>query len=43
MEIINQYFDQYLRPYINHYQDDWNKWVTIIDYQQSALWYKTIE
>ena len=23
-EIVNQYFDQRLRPYINHYQDDWD-------------------
>ena len=23
-EIVNQYFDQRLRPYINYYQDDWN-------------------
>jgi transposase InsO family protein len=32
-EIINQYFDQRLRPYISYYQDDWDKWVAIFDYQ----------
>jgi len=32
-EIVNQYFDQRLRPYINYYQDDWDEWVAIIDYQ----------
>src|SRR5579862_4436921 len=36
-EIVNQYFDQRLRPYINHYQDDWDDWVAIIDYQQATL------
>jgi transposase InsO family protein len=40
-EIVNQYFDQRLRPYINHYQNDWDEWVAIIDYQQSALWHET--
>jgi len=40
-EIVNQYFDQRLRPYINYYQDDWDEWVAIIDYQQSALWHET--
>ena len=43
MEIVNQYFNQHLRPYVNYYQNDWDKWVTIIDYQQSALWHETIE
>jgi hypothetical protein len=33
IEIINQYFDQRLYPYMNYYQDDWDKWVVIIDYQ----------
>ena len=40
-EIVNQYFDQRLRPYVNYYQDDWDEWVAIIDYQQSALWHET--
>jgi transposase InsO family protein len=40
-EIVNQYFDQRLRPYISYYQDDWDEWVPIIDYQQSALWHET--
>jgi transposase InsO family protein len=41
-EIVNQYFDQRLRPYINYYQDDWDDWVAIIDYQQASLWHETI-
>jgi transposase InsO family protein len=41
-EIVNQYFDQRLRPYINYYQDDWDEWVAIIDYQQASLWHETI-
>jgi transposase InsO family protein len=40
-EIVNQYFDQRLRPYINYYQDDWDEWVAIFDYQQAALWHET--
>ena len=32
-EIVNQYFDQLLRLYINYYQDDWDNWIPIIDYQ----------
>jgi transposase InsO family protein len=36
-EIVNQYFDQRLRPYINYYQDDWDDWIAIVDYQQAAL------
>jgi transposase InsO family protein len=31
-EIVNQYFDQRLRPYVNYYQDDWDEWVAMIDY-----------
>jgi transposase InsO family protein len=40
-KIVNQYFDQRLRPYINYYQDDWDEWVAIVDYQQSSLWHET--
>jgi hypothetical protein len=40
-EIVNQYFDQRLRPYINYYQDDWDQWVAMFDYQQAALWHET--
>jgi hypothetical protein len=40
-EIVNQYFDQRLRPYINYYQDDWDDWIAIFDYQQAALWHET--
>ena len=37
IEIVNQYFDQRLQSYINYYQDDWDDWVAIIDYQQAML------
>jgi transposase InsO family protein len=40
-EIVNQYFDQRLRPYINYYQDNWDEWVAIFDYQQASLWHET--
>ena len=40
-EIVNQYFDQRLRPYVNHYQNDWDQWVAIVDYQQACLWHET--
>jgi len=40
-EIVNQYFDQRLRPYVNYYQDDWDEWVSMVDYQQAALWHET--
>lgn len=40
-EIVNQYFDQRLRPYVNYYQNDWDDWVAIVDYQQAALWHET--
>ena len=33
IEIINQYFNQWLYPYMNYYQDNWNEWIAIIDYQ----------
>jgi transposase InsO family protein len=36
-EIVNQYFDQHLRPYVNYYQDNWDDWVAIVDYQQAVL------
>ncbi len=32
-EIVNQYFNQQLQLYINHYQDNWNEQVSIINYQ----------
>jgi hypothetical protein len=40
-EIVNQYFDQRIRPYVNHYQDDWDQWIAIFDYQQACLWHET--
>jgi transposase InsO family protein len=31
-EIINQYIDQRLRPFVNYYQDDWTEFLLIINY-----------
>ena len=40
-KIVNQYFDQRLRLYINYYQTDWDEWIAIIDYQQACLQHET--
>ena len=34
---MNQYIDQRLRPFINHYQDNWSELIPIIDYVQLTL------
>ena len=36
-EIMNQYFDQQLRPFINYHQDDWSDLLPIMDYAQATL------
>jgi hypothetical protein len=36
-EIANQYLSQRLRPYVNHFQDDWSDWLPIIDFAASVL------
>ncbi|KAL3708702.1 hypothetical protein TMatcc_006686 [Talaromyces marneffei ATCC 18224] len=36
-EIANQYLSQRLRPYVNHHQDDWSEWISIIDFAAAAL------
>jgi hypothetical protein len=36
-EIINQYIDQRLRPFVNYYQDDWSELLPIMDYIQATL------
>jgi hypothetical protein len=40
-EIINQYIDQQLRPFVNYYQDNWSELLPIIDYIQATLLYKS--
>jgi len=36
-EIANQYLSQRLRPYVNHFQDDWSDWLPVIDFAASVL------
>lgn len=36
-EIMNQYLDQRLRPYINYFQDDWSDLLPMMDYAQLTL------
>jgi transposase InsO family protein len=36
-EIMNQYIDQRLRPFISHYQDNWSELIPLMDYAQLTL------
>ncbi|EED22559.1 gag/polymerase/env polyprotein, putative [Talaromyces stipitatus ATCC 10500] len=36
-EIANQYLSQRLRPYVNHFQDDWSEWLPIINFAAASL------
>ena len=36
-ENANQYLTQRLRPYINHFQDDWSEWLPVIDFAAAAM------
>ena len=36
-EIVNQYIDQRLRPFVNYYQDDWSDLLPIIDFAAATL------
>jgi hypothetical protein len=36
-DYMNQYIDQRLRPFINHFQDDWDEPMTMMDYAQASL------
>jgi hypothetical protein len=36
-EIMNQYIDQRLRPYVNHYQDNWAEMLPALDNAQLTL------
>jgi hypothetical protein len=38
-EIINQYLDQRLRPFVNHFQDNWSELLPAMDYAQAILPY----
>ena len=41
-EIINQYIDQRLRPFVNYYQDNWAELLPMMDYAQFTLWHSSI-
>jgi transposase InsO family protein len=41
-EIMNQYMDQRLRPFINHYQDNWSELLPMLDYAQFTLPHSSI-
>jgi Reverse transcriptase (RNA-dependent DNA polymerase)/RNase H-like domain found in reverse transcriptase/Integrase zinc binding domain/Integrase core domain/Chromo (CHRromatin Organisation MOdifier) domain/Retroviral aspartyl protease len=41
-EIMNQYIDQRLRPFVNYYQDNWSELLPIIDYAQATLPHESI-
>ena len=36
-EIMNQYLDQRLRPFVNHYQDNWSDLLPMMDHAQLTL------
>ena len=41
MEIVNQYLDQKLQPFVNYFQDNQAKLLPIIDYAHATLLYDT--
>ena len=36
-EVLNQYIDQRLHPFMNHFQDNWSDLLPAIDYAQAVL------
>jgi hypothetical protein len=36
-EIVNQYLDQRLRPFVNYFQDNWAELLPLMDYAQATL------
>jgi len=36
-EVTNQYLAMRLRPYVNHYQDDWDEWLPMMDHAAAAV------
>jgi transposase InsO family protein len=36
-EIVNQYLDQRLRPFVNYFQDNWSELLPIMDYAYATL------
>src|SRR5450432_4017507 len=41
-EIMNQYMDQRLRPFVNYYQDNWSEMLPLMDYAQFNLPHSSI-
>lgn len=41
-EIMNQYIDQRLRPFVNYYQDNWSELVPLLDVAQLTLPHSSI-
>jgi hypothetical protein len=41
-EIMNQYLDQRLRPFVNYYQDNWSELLPLIDHAQLTLPHSSI-
>jgi hypothetical protein len=42
MEIMNQYIDQRLRPFVSYYQDNWSELIPLMDYAQLTLPHESI-
>ena len=42
-EIMNQYLDQRLRPFVNYYQNNWSELTPMMDYAQLTLPYSSIK
>jgi hypothetical protein len=36
-EVMNQWIAQQLQLFINHYQDDWDQWLSILNFAAAAL------
>ena len=36
-EVLNQYIDQRLRPFVNHFQDNWSSLLPAMDFAQASL------
>jgi hypothetical protein len=36
-EVLNQYIDQRLRPFVNHFQDNWSDLLPCVDFAQAIL------
>ena len=41
-EVMNQYLDQRLRPFVNYYQDNWSELLPVMDYAQLTMPHESI-